>query len=95
MARHGATIPEQSFERAIAITLSDATTYSNPDETGSIAPFIPEAFFVGVAGDVTILDMGGNTTLLKNCQAGVRYNIRCRQFRVTGTTATNLVALYF
>lgn len=71
--------------RAVAITLSDATVLSPA----------PEAFLVGVGGDVVVVPAGGSTTVtLKNLQSGQIVPLACRQFYSTGTAASNLVALY-
>lgn len=71
--------------RAAAVTLSDATVLSPA----------PEAFFVGVGGDVVVVPAGNSSTVtLKNVPSGSVVPIACKQFYSTGTTATNLVALY-
>ena len=95
MARNTSAVPEQAYSKAVAIVTSDVTTYSNYDASGAVAPFIPDAIHVGVAGNVTIVDMGGNTTTLTGCLAGVRYPVRATKIMATGTTATNLTALYW
>ena len=97
MAQAGQTVNEQPYHIALAISLSDSTTYADP--VGAVntptPPFIPDAWYVGVSGDVTIVDMNGNTALLKNCVQGTIYRIRATKFKTTGSTATNLVTLYW
>ena len=95
MARNTSAIPEQAYSKAVAIVPSDATVYANYDAAGATGLAIPDAFYVGVAGNVAITDMGGNVTTLVGCLAGVRYPIRATKFMATNTTATNLVALYW
>jgi hypothetical protein len=99
--RNGQTINADQFRRAVAITLSDSTTYASSVGIGGTQPNqqtsleIPDAWFVGVGGDLTIVDMFGNTTLLKNCVQGAIYYIAATKFKAAGTSATNLVALYY
>jgi len=97
MSKQGETINDLPYRTAVAITLSDSTVYGDPvGVLGSLpANIIPDAWYVGVSGDVTIVDMAGNTTLLKNCVQGTIYKIAATKFKNTGTNATNLVALYY
>lgn len=77
--------PLSGFSQAVAVTLSDSTVYSPP----------PDAFMVGASGNVTIVDMNGHTTLIKNMTQGIVYPIRATKFKSSGTAATDLVALYY
>ena len=55
----------------------------------------PRAIYVGVAGDVCLVSTAGITPVIfKNCPAGLIIPAICRRVNATGTTATNLVALY-
>ena len=51
------------------------------------------ALYVGVSGDVTIVDVDGTETLFKSAPVGI---LPCQTLVVksTGTTATDIVALY-
>ena len=95
MARNTSAVPEQAYSKAVAIVPSDVTAYANYDATGATGLAIPDAFYVGVTGNVAITDMGGNVTTLVGCIAGTRYPIRATKFMATNTTATSLVALYW
>lgn len=53
-----------------------------------------DAIYVGVAGDVTLLDHRGTAVLFKALPVGI-HRIRTKRIKSTGTTATNIVALYF
>lgn len=65
--------------------------------TPSNTEFLPggecSALYIGVAGDVTILNAVGNAITFKNVPIGY---LDCQTTRVnsTGTTATDIVALY-
>lgn len=63
-----------------------------PSDTVAIEPF-PVAIFVGTAGDVEAKgDDGVSATFV--AVAGQTLSIQPRYVMATGTTATNLVALY-
>lgn len=52
------------------------------------------AIYVGGAGDISIIDDSGVTTVLAGAQAGSVIPVQTARVNVTGTTATGLVALY-
>lgn len=71
------------FSDAAPITTSDAGTINTT-----------RGVYVGVAGDVTVLMANGSGPItFKAAPVGV-LNINVRRVYATGTTATNLVALY-
>lgn len=55
--------------------------------------YVSRAIYVGVAGDISVVDMAGNTRLFKNAAAGSVIPIRITKVNASGTTATNLIAL--
>ncbi len=71
--------------RYVAITPHNSTDFTDG---------ICVAIYVGVGGDVVAVDIDGNATTFKNAQSGVTLPIKARRVNSTGTTATNLVALY-
>lgn len=85
MARNGALIAPDTYKEAVAITLSDTTTYDRPFD----------AFMIGADGDVSITDLKSVTTLVKGLLAGSIYPIAASKFNETDTTATDLVGLRF
>jgi len=99
--RNGQVNATEPFRRAVAITLSDSTTYV--DTVGGVAGAsqatleIPDAWYVGTSapGNLVIVDMAGNTTTLKNLIAGQIYYIRATKFKSASTTVADLVALYY
>lgn len=50
--------------------------------------------FVGGAGNVSLVTALGNTVVFTGVLAGSILPVRCTKVRSTGTTATNIVALY-
>ena len=52
------------------------------------------AIYVGVAGDVTVVNTAGQTALFKAVPAGTLLPVEASRVNATGTTATNLIALY-
>jgi hypothetical protein len=84
MAANGNPVPEQGYSKAVAVTLSDVTTYNPPCD----------AFMVGVTGHVSLVDMAGVTTVIKNCTQGQVYRIRATKF-LAATAATDLVMLFY
>lgn len=51
------------------------------------------SIFVGVTGDVTILDTAGTSLLFKGVPAGFLLPVACSKVMSTGTTATNLIGI--
>ncbi len=71
--------------RAVAIT---------PHNTNALTD-IPKALYVGVGGDITMRGLNGAADVLwKNVQSGQIIPFRAQFIRSTGTTATNIVAIY-
>ena len=66
----------------LAVTPSDST----------VLPFC-RALYIGGGGNLTVRDIN-DTVLYSNVQAGSILPIQVDQVRATGTTATNIVALY-
>jgi hypothetical protein len=68
---------------AAAVTPNDSTDLSNDSR----------ALYVGGAGDLSIVTVGGDTVTLSSVPAGSMLSIMVRRVRATGTTATNIVSL--
>lgn len=64
-----------------------------PSDSGDFTNY-PRAIYVGTGGHVSIVDLAGNTILLKNVQSGTILPVRAKQVRSTGTTAGDLIGLY-
>jgi hypothetical protein len=67
---------------AVAVTPSDTVSLTKH----------AVGFYVGVAGDVTLVDLYGNVTLFKAVPVGFQYFVGFTRINATGTTATNIVA---
>ncbi len=69
---------------AAAVTPSDsvALTYAS------------KRLWVGGAGNVTLITVGGETVTYTGVPAGSYLRVRANQVKATGTTATNIVAEY-
>lgn len=75
---------EGTARNHVAVTKSDATTYSPP----------LDAVYVGVAGDVTIKDRDG-TSATYTAVAGGIIPVQATYVMSTGTTASGLVGLIY
>ena len=67
-----------------AITPHDSNNLSKPTR----------GLYVGVAGDVKVVSLDGNTVTFKALAAGQIHWIRCTRVFATGTTATDVVGVY-
>jgi len=56
--------------------------------------FLARALWVGGAGNVSVVMMDGNTVVFTGVAAGTLLPIRFSRVNATGTTATNMVALF-
>lgn len=74
-----------SAHRASTITTSNTTVYTQPTR----------ALYIGGAGNITV-DMadGGSSVLFVGIQGGTLLPIQVTRVYATGTSATNIVALY-
>jgi hypothetical protein len=72
------------MENADAVTPSDSTDLT----------YATRAIYVGVTGDVKVDMARRGTVTFKALQAGVVHWIAANRIYSTGTTATNIVALY-
>jgi hypothetical protein len=69
---------------AAAITPNDTT------DLGTVC----RGIYVGGAGDLAVITAGGDTVTLTAVAVGVVYPLRVSRVLATGTTATNLVAVW-
>lgn len=70
--------------RAVAVT---------PDDAAALAD-LPKALYVGGGGDVTMRGAGAADQVWTNVPSGTVLPFRARYIRATGTTATDILALY-
>lgn len=64
-----------------------------PDDTTDL-PVLPRALFVGQTGDVSARLAGGQSVVFRNVQAGSMLPVRAAGVNATGTTASDIVALW-
>lgn len=74
------------------ISPSAAAAAVTPHDTNRISP--TRGLYVGVSGDVKVIMLDGTTVTFTGLAAGVIHPITCVLVCSTGTTATNIVALY-
>lgn len=97
-------IQPRPFKRAVAITLSDSTTYADNSATQTQTATgqdaleesneMPDAIIVSTAGIVAVVDGNGNTALI-GCAVGIPVFIRATKFKSTGSTASGVVGLFY
>lgn len=81
MSDRMATYPAVS---AVAVTTHNSTNF------GGIA----RALYVGVGGDVVVVFENDSAITFKNAPSGAVIPVRCKRVNSTGTTATDIVALF-
>jgi hypothetical protein len=79
-----ARTPEGLWRKHVAITKSDDTTYDPP----------LRGLLVMGAGDVTAVDLEGNSVLYSDCPASFFIHALLTKVMSTGTDATNLISGY-
>ncbi|MXU64187.1 spike base protein, RCAP_Rcc01079 family [Oceanomicrobium pacificus] len=75
------TAPPQN---ALAVVPDDATDL----------PWITRALYVGGGGDLRVRMQDGTDVTLANASAGTQYALRVERVLATGTTATDIVAMW-
>jgi hypothetical protein len=71
-------------DNAAAVTPNDSVDLTN----------VARALYIGTGGDVKITTAGGDTVTLNDVQGGSILPIRTKRVFSTGTTASNMVAIY-
>ena len=84
----GPLVAIEPFRRFAAVTASDSTTYG----TTTTPPI--DALYVGGAGALALAGSDGVATALPAVPAGTVLGVSPSKIMATGTTATNIVALY-
>lgn len=64
-----------------------------PNDSADLAT-VARALWIGGAGDVSVITVGGDTVTLAGATAGSIIPARVSRVRSTGTTATSIVALW-
>ncbi len=65
-----------------------------PDDNNDLVPFWARSLYIGGAGNINLDTWNGDTALFSNLPSGSVLPVATKRVRVTGTTATLIVALY-
>jgi hypothetical protein len=82
--------PDKSIIQLITIENVYEITKSDDDDL----TFNTIAIYVGVTGNLRILDINGNEIILKNLASGLWHPIRAKKVFSTNTTVTDIVGAY-
>ena len=84
--------------RAVAVTPSDTLDILNPGGDAAVTPQSPRplgcVLYVGGAGDLVVETIGGDVVTFAGVLAGSFIPVQVRKVLSTGTTATNILALW-
>lgn len=72
---------------------SELVAAVTPADGSDLTNGVCRGLYIGTFGDVT-MDVGGATILFKGVSSGSILPVRASRVRATGTTATDIVALY-
>jgi len=72
-----------------AIGYADVTPDDNTD-----LPVEAKGFYIGTGGDLELVSINGDTVVFHNLQAGLTYPFWAKRVKSSGTTASDIVALY-
>jgi hypothetical protein len=64
----------------------------SPSDTNTLAP--TRGLYIGGAGNIAVTMSDGTTVTFTGVTAGVIFPVSVTQVKATGTTATNIVAVY-
>ena len=79
-----------------AVGLSSPATHAaavTPSDTVDLTD-VSRYLWVGAAGDVTVITLGGETALFKAVPAGTLIPIRATRVKATGTASTSITAMW-
>ena len=82
----------KTFARSLTSPPENAVEIT-PSDTESL-PHTTRALYIGGAGDVAVLLLGGAEVTFRGLQAGTLIPIRIDQIKRAGTTATGLIGLW-
>lgn len=80
---------DPSGSKAIEVTPSDTVDLTKPSGVAAT-----KYLYAGVTGDVVIITPSGDTVTLKALAAGIFHPMQATRIKETGTTATNILAIY-
>jgi hypothetical protein len=65
-----------------------------PSDSTALSGGVCSGLFIGTGGDIVILNSVGNPITFKNLASGSYLDCQTTRVNATGTTATDIVALY-
>lgn len=65
-----------------------------PSDSANFAQGVAVGLYVGVTGDVTLVNENGDTCLFKSVPAGKDIPCTCKRVNATGTAASSIVAYF-
>ncbi len=80
------------YPTSLTAPARDAATVAPNDATDLAV--LPRAIYVGQTGDLSVRLAGGQTVVFRAVQAGSVLPVRAARVNATGTTATDIVALW-
>ncbi|MES2531976.1 MAG: hypothetical protein V4636_13140 [Pseudomonadota bacterium] len=86
------TAPDKKNYDSYEAPASDGLAVTPSD--GTALTVIARALWIGVAGNVSVVTLGGTTLTFVGVQAGSILPVRCTHVRATLTTATSILALW-
>lgn len=78
----------QHLSRVSSLTRAEAVTPHNTNELTNVS----RAIYVGTGGNVVVVMQGGAEVTLAGVEASTWLPIRIKKVKLTGTTASNIVA---
>jgi len=73
---------------------SGACRAVTPNDSTDLTLGVCRAIYAGAAGDISIVDLSGETVVFVGVLAGSILPVQTARINATGTTATSIVALY-
>lgn len=77
-----------------SITAPAANFAAITPNDGSDLAYVTRGIYVGTGGDISAVNAAGDVVPFKSLPAGILLPIRVARIRATGTTASNIVALW-
>jgi hypothetical protein len=78
-------VTQNGFIKAVSVT---------PNDTTDLVNGVTRGIFIGTAGTIVLTMADGNDITFTGLSAGGIHLISAKRVKATGTTATNIVALY-
>jgi co-chaperonin GroES (HSP10) len=80
---NGSLNVQSSAQKAVDVIPSDATVLA-----------VTKGLYMGATGDVAVTMVDGSQVIFKNLSGGIVHPLSVTKVKATGTTATNIIAVY-